>query len=378
MSGGVGLGPVTQLVGIAEQLALSGFEPVFAADTRLVAEIEKLRFRCYRTTSPSAPWAPEFVDFRFSDVLFSVGVANREFLSAEVSRFIEIVQAEAPALIISALNISASIVSASTGVPLASIAAGADLETLESPLYVSSPYAQTAADEVNLVLESYGQRVVSDVGELSFLRSDARLAPTWPGLDPLLDHVDVQFVTPIRSVSFDVLSGPWPPPELDNMVLCYLNRGSLSAILEETLVLRLCDIFPDKPIVWVAGRSSLDRKNLLVVDKVPLSKWIARSSLLVSGGGYNAMLTAVGLRVPVLACPGRSAERYYYSSVLEGVGLARLGTNVSNPVSIDEMELECLHDWVSKWEMPYAFDSIDMNGAQAAATACLNVALSRK
>jgi UDP:flavonoid glycosyltransferase YjiC (YdhE family) len=60
--------------------------------------------------------------------------------------------------------------------------------------------------------------------------------------------------------------------------------------------------------------------NVTILPRAPLARLLARSELLISGGGQNAIMAALQAGVPILGMTGPSAERYFNLSRVEAAG----------------------------------------------------------
>jgi len=250
----------------------------------------------------------DFVDYRLGDVLYASGVVEQDFLWATLAAEADLVAKIRPDVIVSASNITAPITAAQHGLPSMAVAAGPDAAGFTSPLYSPSDgYLHAAAEQANCVLDALGLPPVADVSELSFQRATLQVAPTWPEFDPFLESLQerVAFVGPLISASVELRPSPSPPTE--QFVAVYLNRGSLSSPEERLVVARLAETFPQHKLLWIGGPADYP----MSVASVSMYRWLNSASLLVSGGGYNALLSAIARGVPSLVFPGHSAERHY-------------------------------------------------------------------
>ncbi len=330
MAGGVGTGPLAQLLAIAEACELAGWRCVLACSSEAhVGVSQRSGFETYALPPPE-PRPTQVVDFRLSDVLYSAGVIDRDYMRMALAGEGDLVSLTKPDVIISASNITAPITAQIHGLPSVAIAAGPDSAGFISPLYSASDgYLDAASEEANSVLEELALPPVKDASELAFQRANFRVAPTWPEFDPVLVGMGepVSFVGPLISASLELRSSPSPPTE--PFVAIYLNRGRSDDSEERGVVEQLTDTFPEHQMVWIGGPD--DHRSS--VGSVPMYRWLNRASLLVSGGGYNTLLSAVERGVPSLVFPARSAERYYNALqvVSQGCGSIGQADNVVSP-----------------------------------------------
>jgi UDP:flavonoid glycosyltransferase YjiC (YdhE family) len=315
MSGGVGFGPVSELLAIAEALELRGVSPrVVTFSERQSALVEELGFQSTSLPGPVARMLP-VVDYTLSDVFYANGFTDPRYLSSTVESLCALIRRDRSDVVVCVTNPAAVLAARRLSVASVALVAGPDLPNFESPLYERSLYRGRATSDLNACLAEMGVGHASCVEDVVFRWSDGLVAPTWPELDPVLSsQAEVQFVGPVKSVGLDLLGGPLPPRDLRNSVVVYLNRGSVNEAEAERILIRCAEWFSEDVVVWVGGDSTVARsvdRRILCVGRVPLSRWLNTAKLLVSGGGLVAMLSALERGVGTLCIPGMNAERFY-------------------------------------------------------------------
>lgn len=328
MAGGTGIGPLSQLLAVAEALELSGWLCTIACSAQRHRMLsEEAGFAVRALPEPAARRVP-FVDYRLADVLYFAGVLEVNYLRSTLAVESALMRELQPDALVTASHLTAPITGAIHGVPVLSIAAGPDLARFSSPLYPDDPgYVRAAAQEMNVVLEGLGLEPVSDPSEFSCQRSTHRLAPTWPEFDPALASLDdgrTTFVGPLISYALELRAGPALPAA--PMIVVYLNRGSLGPVEELELVTQLAGSHPELSIAWVNAAETPPVPNIRSIPWVPMYRWLNHAVLLVSGGGYNSLLSAVVRGVPSLILPGRSAERHYNAVQFQAQACGRMTT----------------------------------------------------
>lgn len=310
---GVGLGHVSQLLAIAEELTLQGHECSFVVNPSHAELLTTLGYSCFVAPVPSASIRDSTVpDFRLCDAARTLGISDPEYFADALAFEQTAIDNFRPDVMVSSVKLTAAVSARSKMVPLLSVAATPDSPTFSSPLYQNTP-VMTPAAGLSEILSKYGLGDIVDVAELSFLRSDYRISPFSQEFDPFLPTERLSYVGPLLSKAIDLY---WAPPSLpadgEDLVVVYNNRGSQPPEELATAVSHVASRHTSYRFVIVDREASGQRnasQNVHVVSSAPIFRLLQRAVLFISGGGYNSLLAALLTGTPIVGMPGLSAER---------------------------------------------------------------------
>lgn len=359
MAEGVGLGPLSQLLGVAEELTLRGGRCAFLINENHVPIVRRLGHKYYVAPKPqrkdlNAP------DFRMSDAARALGVVDPEYLDLAIGSELSAIDEFKPTVLMSATKLTVPASSRIRGLPLVSIAATPDGPEFQSPLYDAAGLPDTRPEEVTRVMARHGVEVRSDIAELSYMHSSYAVSAAYQTFDPFLKHDELSYYGPLTCKGIDLYT---PLPELDGrpLVTVYINRGSADV---GTYLQALSVVAADMPdyhfvVVEKAPPTGFTAPaNMLVLPEAPIGRLLSESYALISGGGQNAIMLALLAGVPVLGVRGRSAERDFNLRRVEALGA---GLVVEPPI-----ESNSLRDALSK-----LFKDANYQHAAAEASAAL-------
>lgn len=330
---GVGLGPLTQLLGVAEELSLRGGHCAFLVNENHASVVRWLGYDYFVAPKPmrkdyDAP------DFRLCDAARALGIMDSEYLHEAIEAELSVIDKFKPTVLMSAIKLTTPVTARIRGVPLVSIAATPDSPDFTSPMYTPEGLPEACSDEAAKILARNGVRLRSgDIGELSYMMSDHAVSVVFPAFDPFLRHHDLLYAGPLSCKGIDLYT-PMTSLEGDRqLIVVYVNRGS--ADVREYLR-ALADAAADMPeycfvVVEKAQPDGFEAPpNVTVIPEAPIGRLLADARVLISGGGKNAIMQALLAGVPVLGIRGPSAERDFNLRRVEALGA---GLIVDPPVA---------------------------------------------
>ena len=297
--GGYGLGPITQCLALADEAKSRGHAVAFLCQPtyRLWVEAGTIQHTAPLPTL-QAKVIPKF--FKLADAALALGLADIEFVRASVDLELQAISDFRPDLLVSKIKLSAPISARIAGLPLVSTAMWADHPNFTSPLYERSASASYVTAVYNQALHEYVQDPIDDIGELSFLRSDLKIAPSSPRLDPGLMQVkNLHYVGYLLYRNLEVGGLPewlqqWVPST--PLIYVYLGTGDVSLHMYTQVLPQTFDGTGFYVVVSVAGDPQLSdlpqsTSNIRYVGSTPGLATMRKSKLVIHHGGSN---TAVG------------------------------------------------------------------------------------
>ena len=314
MAEGVGLGPISQLLAVAEEATLKGVECAFLASGRHQGILEQLGYRCYAAPRPirkdsSAP------DYRLSDAARALGIADVEYLTRALEAEQRAIDDFSPDILFSATKLTTVVSARRNSIPLVSLTATPDSPDFTSPLYPPTlEEAEPNPDGIRLqeFFAARGLPGVTDLSALSFKLSDYKVAASCRSFDPFFDPEEVTYVGPLLSKAIDLY---WTKASFNYhrpLIVVYINRGSVLVSDYIDILIPIAISMKDHDFLIIEPEASSQLTvpdNVIIVDRIPITRVIQHAVALISGGGKSAVLSAAQAGVPVLGLPGRSAER---------------------------------------------------------------------
>jgi UDP:flavonoid glycosyltransferase YjiC (YdhE family) len=185
-------------------------------------------------------------------------------------------------------------------------------------------------------LDEHGLAAIQDVAELFFMRSDLKIAPTVPEIEPLLrDAPNLRYV---GYLLYDRLElAPLPQNLLDqargqNVVFVYFSAGEIGPAQYTRVIPEAFDGTEFHAIVAVGDHPELSvlpqsTSAATWVRHIPGRSILKESQALIFHGGQNTAMASLIHKVPSLAYPGADFERDFNARAL-----ARIGAGLHCPV----------------------------------------------
>lgn len=323
------VGTTTKALGLARLLKMRGCEVRFVIGGRLAELVARNEFMvepypvptCARTTQP----IQNIIDF-----IQWTGLADADFVEQAVDAEIAAIRSFRPDVIFAEARPSAAIAAAATHVPLATIASW--------PMHPCFPENQAVTEQplaaFNRQLQRYKLPEVQHIAELLFLRSDLKISPSLPELEPELQTVPgIQFVGYMLDTSHaeSQLPGWFRSWNTALLILVYLSVGAISP---ELYLRTLPNAFAGMPFQVLCacgfhfgleeGALLPHQGNVRFVDYVPVETIIKDVQLVIFHGGQDTMLTTLLHGLPSITIPGQHFERKYNALQLERLGASRM------------------------------------------------------
>lgn len=351
-AGGVGLGPLTNVLAIAEDAVHAGHDVAFMCKGNWFPFVSRFG------PMYSAPLPKQFTEklpspYKLSDVLIGLGWADPEFIRASITAEINAITSFSADIVVSMLQVTAPISAQILRKPSVAVFSWADGPDFRSPLYPQNDTCKGFEVYYNQVFSEFGISPIQDICELAYMRSELRIAPTIPELQPELTQVPgVHFVGSLLSHSMESEICPDEILQIkarENvpLIFVYLSPGDMRP---EHWIPRLVNAFTGHPYEVIVTLAPLDispkslpsSENIHFFKRLPGSAVIANSNLVISHGGANTVNNALCHGIPQLVFPDKYAERDY-----NGRAVARLGAGLN--LSTEQFEPNRLLkyvDWV--------------------------------
>ncbi len=334
-AGGVGLGPLTNVLAISEAAVNAGHDVAFMCKGVWAPFIESFGYPIYSAPLPNPFEGNLPPPYKLSDVLIGLGWADENFIRASIKSEIKAITSFSADIVVSMLQVTAPISAKITHKPSVAVFSWADGPDFLSPLYQREDTYVGWEDNYNRVLGEFGISPIQDICDLAYLRSELKIAPTIPELQPeLIEVPDVHFVGSLLSQSME--SGVLPEEivklkENAPLIFVYLSPGDIKP---DYWIPTLIKVFTGSPYQVIVTLAPLDispkslpsSKNIHFFERLPGSTAIANSDLVISHGGANTVINALRHGVPQIVFPDKYAERDY-----NGRAVARLGAGLNLP-----------------------------------------------
>lgn len=334
-AGGVGLGPLTNVLAIAEAAANSGHTVAFMCKGAWESLIGRLGYLAYPAPLPRKFEGKLPPPYKLSDVLIGLGWADDNFIRESIKSEIKAIASFSADIVVSMLQVTAPISATVMHKPSVAIFSWADGPAFTSPLYKEDDSLLGLEKNYNQVFQEYGIPPIQDISELAFMRSELKIAPTIPELQPeLVDIPGVHFIGSLLSQSMELGDLPVELAKLKEngpLIFVYLSPGDISP---DCWIPTLIETFADSPyqVIVTLAPLSLSPKslpssnNVHFYERLPGSTAIANSDLVISHGGANTVMNALSHGIPQIVFPDKYAERDY-----NGRAVARLGAGLNLP-----------------------------------------------
>lgn len=321
------IGTVVKALGIARSLRKRNVQVCFSIGGKLAHLIEKNGFSVLPSPLPQASPTIRPIS-NMIDVLTWTGLANENFIEAVVKAELRAIDEFKPDLIFAETRPSAAISAAVANVPLATVASW--------PMHPDFPgnYSDSEKDlEIyNRILKHYKLPAIRSATELLFLRSDIKISPSLPELEPDLQAVPgTQFVGYMLDTTFKAKDVPtwyfhWRRHPL---IFIYL---SVSAINPDIYLKTIPETFKDLPfdVLCACGFHYAIKdlqdvvENVRFVDYIPVQAIIKDASLIIFHGGQDTLLMTLLHGLPSITFPGQHFERQYNAKQMAKQGATKL------------------------------------------------------
>jgi UDP:flavonoid glycosyltransferase YjiC (YdhE family) len=328
LAGGVGFGPLTRALALAEQAHDRGHEVLFLARPEFCPIIARCGFPV--EVAPTPPTRSGFspvahTSFQVSDDAVALGWADVDHLREAVATERRVIHQFRPDIMYTEYQISTAISSALERVPLACTVSWPDCAGFTSPLYTEPASHTTELARVNTLLAEYGLPLAEDICDLVSTRAQLRLAATTPTQQPELAQLgDVHFVGHLHSRQLETTDPAPSHPRRGRLVYVYLTPGEIPTDTWVPAVLDAFDGTDFEVMVNIAPYEftppAATPPNVRFYRRLPGLSVIRHASVVISHGGANTVTAAAMSGVPQLIHSGRYAERDYNGRAIQRLG----------------------------------------------------------
>ncbi|HEY9062656.1 MAG TPA: nucleotide disphospho-sugar-binding domain-containing protein [Pseudobacteroides sp.] len=320
------IGSVTKSIGIARMLIKRGCEVCFVMGDKLGEFISRSGFKVYLYPTPVPNGSISVINSTVDFVEWT-GMADEDFVQASIIAELEAIRDFKPDVIFAEARPSAAISAQIAGIPSVMIASW--------PCNPEHPANKSQTGRLvkvfNKYLKQYKLLEIENVIELFYMRSNIKLAPTLPELEPEMQGIEgINFVGYILDLDFNESQLPsWYRNWVEfPQVFIYLSVGALSP---ELYVDTITETFKDLPFRVICGcgfhynLKSLPESlpNIKFERYVPTAAIMKDTKLAIFHGGQDTMLTTLLYGLPSITIPGQHFERDYNSIKLADTGASK-------------------------------------------------------
>ena len=319
------MGSAIKCIGIAKELRSRGNEVAFVMGGSVADLIMREHFRVYQSPIPVAKM--DIRDINSANDFFDwTGMTEYSFLRMSVKAEVEAIYNFKPDVLFSETRLSTPISAHITGVPLISIASWPC--SPDFPLNVQTKGRNLK--KVNELLEQYNMTPIESLTELIYRRSDIKLAPTIPLLEPELqyeeDIIYTGYLLDLKYRKEDI--PPWlEKTKKDSRIFIYPSVGAMfpelyTKVFKETFeggkYQVICACGYHKSLKYLPANTEWVK----FVHYIPAPAVLERSILVIFHGGQDSMLSTLLYGIPSIVVPGRHFEREYNANNLVRTGAA--------------------------------------------------------
>jgi UDP:flavonoid glycosyltransferase YjiC (YdhE family) len=260
-----------------------------------------------------------------------LNLTSEEFVRASLDSEQKAVEGFGPDVLFSEFKLTAAITAAATGLPLVSTACTPADPRFLSPLFPGERALNhdEAVTGFNRILEERKLDPISDVAELFFTRSDIKVAPTLPEIEPML--ADVPGLRYVGYLLYDRWElAPLPEGLLKkahgrNIVFVYFSLGEIGPRAYTRVLPEAFAGTEFHAIVAVGDHPDLPKlpaetPNVTWLRYVPGRSMLKCSEALIFHGGQNTSVASLIYGVPSLIFPGSDFERDFNARALARIG----------------------------------------------------------
>lgn len=353
MSWGRGKGPLADLLAVADVAARAMHQVAFAVKADFLLDVQERRIEVVDTIPSKSLRA--ITDQFYSDFAAFQGLDDPAYVEDILLAEQRACQQFRPDVIVSHLQPTASITARSIGLKHLSRASWTEHPKFTSPVserYFGTPEAppSSATPVFNGALRSRSLPEVHDFWNLCFMYSDAKFAPSIPGLEPgLMDVEGLTYVGYLSGINPGRAVAPWLKAwagERAIRVFVYLSAKDIGPDVYCPLLVEALDTGEFEVLVAVGGAiSSLppiarNGRRVRFVEWVPGDFVIAHSDVVVCMGTRGTSLQALMAGAGLVLFPGEDDELFFFTHKLEELG-------VGHRLSRDHLDASELRDAVA-------------------------------
>lgn len=320
------IGSVTKMLGIAKILKRQSCEVCFVIGGNLGEFLRKEGFTVYDFPIPKTSGKDIDID-NILDFIEWTGLGDELFIKYSIKAELDAIKIFKPTVIFAETRPSAAISAKIAGIPFISIASWSC--SPDNPCNRSQD--GRLIHGYNHILKEYKLTTIENVAELFFMRSDVKLAPTLPELEPeMLNVKGVHYTGYILDISENHNRNMdwYKSLGKENQIFIYLSVGALNPNIYMNTII---DSFKNTPYNIICGcgfhfdikKLPENISNIRFANYIPLQEIIQNIQLMIFHGGQDTMLTALLNGIPSITFPGHHFEREYNANKTNELGLSK-------------------------------------------------------
>ncbi|MEJ2715883.1 MAG: hypothetical protein P8182_01900 [Deltaproteobacteria bacterium] len=187
---GAAIGTITRCLAIADHVRRYGHEAFFLTNGEGAKYVSEGGFPFMEGVVPDPP-GPHHPIHNLSDAAVFLNLTREAYLRRTLESEERAIDRFQPDVLVSEFKLTAPITAAHVGLPVVSTACSPADPRFVSPLFPEK-WGTCHAEAIsgfNRILAERGLEPIQDVAELFFTRSDIKIAPTVPEIEPLLSDV---------------------------------------------------------------------------------------------------------------------------------------------------------------------------------------------
>jgi len=314
MSWGRGLGPLTDCLAIAEELNRT-CEVAFVCKEAFISPVRQAGYSWYPIMSP--PDRKEVDHEFYVDFPYFQGLGDELLIRHMIAQEIEAMSDFRPDAVFAWLQFTTSITARCLGVPLASKANWPDHPRFVPPSFAVPLQPSRVTPIFNRLLTEYNLPTMNNVWELSFLRSDLKVAPTIPEFEPDLEGIsNLHYVGHLVYSGFELANQPdwlsnWD--ESRPTVFVYLSAKQFRVQDCTQVIVDQFDGTEFQVIVALGGHVPTDQipkstQNIRFEQLVPAHVMLSKSDVFITTGTRGSTSNALLHGVSMVLFPGVDVE----------------------------------------------------------------------
>jgi UDP:flavonoid glycosyltransferase YjiC (YdhE family) len=314
MSWGRGLGPLTDCLAIARSLR-ENCDIGFVVKDEFIEFTKRGGYSIYNITSPTTH--KKITNEFYTDFPYFQGLSDETLLTNTLRDERAAVLDFKPNVIFSWLQFTAAITATDLKVDLVSKANWPEHPGFVPPDFANPVQPSKVTPLFNQILESYKQPLIDSVWDLSFLRSNCKIAPTLPDFEPGLGNVpDLYYVGHLVYQGDEIASEPDWMQNLDGsrkVVFIYLSDKQIDLAENALLLAELFEGTEFQVIVSMGAHVPLDRipkhtNNVMFEKLVQADSMFSKCDIFVSTGTRGSTWAALLHGVSMVLFPGVDME----------------------------------------------------------------------